>query len=266
MVAYVTLLNLMITLIGIGHVFSIKDAVKYLVFNMNPDAVCLELDRLRFDALESGMRGSEDAPFLFRRLQRIYDKAAETQGAQVGEEMLGGAEAADEMGIPHYFIDIEASPMVMNIFQKLTVSEKLKLFGSVIGASFLPKKTLEEGIKQIGENPDEYMDQFEKYFPSLKHDIVDYRDRYMSKRILDISRQHEHVLAVVGQGHIKGMTAYLERYGLQVITLKEVQKIAKGLEDGSLKMPKVVKREETEGSNNDVHFSFSINAEDQEDK
>ena len=63
----------MITLVGIGHVFSIKDAVKYLVFTRRPDAVCLELDRLRFDALESGMRGKEDAPFIFRRLQRIYD-------------------------------------------------------------------------------------------------------------------------------------------------------------------------------------------------
>ena len=97
----------MITLVGIGHVFSIKDAVKYLVFTKRPDAVCLELDRLRFDALESGTRGQEDAPFIFRRLQRIYDKAAETQGATVGEEMLGAAEAAQEMGIPHYFIDIE---------------------------------------------------------------------------------------------------------------------------------------------------------------
>jgi len=256
----------MITLIGIGHVFSIKEAVKYLVFKSNPDAVCLELDRLRFDALESGMRGQEDAPFLFRRLQKIYDRAAETQGAQVGEEMLGAAEAAEELDVPHYFIDIEASPMVMNIFQKLSVTEKLKLFGSVIGASFLPKRTIEEGIKQIGENPEEYMDQFEKYFPSLKRDIVDYRDRYMAKRLIDISNDHEHVLAVVGQGHIKGMSAYLEHRGLRIIPLKEVQEIAKDLSDGTLKMPVMVKRAETEVTNSEVQFSFSIEVRDQEEQ
>ena len=257
----------MITLIGIGHVFSIKEAVKYLVYRNNPDAVCLELDRLRFDALENDTRVQEDAPFLFRRLQRIYDKAAETQGAKVGEEMLGAAEAAEELGIPHYFIDIEASPMVMNIFQKLTVTEKLKLFGSVIGASFLPKRSIEQGIKQIGENPDQYMDQFEKYFPTLKRDIVDYRDRYMSKRILEVSREHEHVIAVVGQGHISGMTAYLEPHGLQVIPLKEVQKIAKGLAEGTIKMPEPVKDGgEGEGSTSDVHFTFTIEVDDREEQ
>ncbi|MGA1820425.1 MAG: TraB/GumN family protein [Thermoplasmatota archaeon] len=259
-------LKLMITLIGIGHVFSIKEAVKYLVFRNEPDAVCLELDRLRFDALESGMRGREDAPFLFKRLQRIYDKAAETQGAQVGEEMLGAAEAAQEIGIPHYFIDIEASPMVMNIFKKLSVTEKLKLFGSVIGASFLPKRTIEEGIKQIGENPEEYMDQFEKYFPSLKRDIVDYRDRYMARRLMDISEEHDHVLAVVGQGHIRGMSVYLEHRGLQVVPLKEVQEIAKGLSEGRLKMPVIVKRPDTEVTNSEVQFSFSIEVGDQEEQ
>ncbi|MBN1539705.1 MAG: TraB/GumN family protein [Candidatus Thermoplasmatota archaeon] len=256
----------MITLVGIGHVFSIRDAVKYIIYTRRPDAVCLELDRLRFDALENNTRGQGDAPFLFKRLQAIYDKAAETQGAQVGEEMLGAAEAADETGVPHYFIDIEASPMVMDIFHKLSVSEKLKLFGSVIGASFLPRKTLEEGIKEIGENPDKYMEQFESYFPSLKHDIVDFRDRYMSSRILEISRKHDNVLAVVGQGHIKGMMGHLEPHGLEVVPLKEVQRIAKGLEEGTIKLPSPKPMKHDATSNRDVHFSFSMNMDVMEDR
>ncbi|MBN1389890.1 MAG: TraB/GumN family protein [Candidatus Thermoplasmatota archaeon] len=256
---------MMITLVGIGHVFSIKEAVKYIVLTRRPDAVCLELDRLRFDALETGTREQGEAPFLFRRLQRIYDKAAETQGAQVGEEMLGAAEAAGEIGIPHYFIDIEASPMVMNIFQKLSMSEKLKLFGSVIGASIIPKKTLEEGIKEIGEDPDKYMEQFENYFPTLKRDIVDYRDRYMSKRLIEISKKHEHILAVVGQGHIRGMIDLLEPYGAHVINLKEVQEIARGLVDGSIKMPVPKGGNIYEGSNNDVHFGFNVEMETSEE-
>jgi pheromone shutdown protein TraB len=249
----------MITLVGIGHVFSIREAVKFIVFTKRPDAVCLELDRLRFDALQNGTRGEGDAPFLFRRLQKVYDKAAETQGATVGEEMLGAKEAAEEMGVPHFFVDVEASPMVMNIFQKLSMTEKLKLFGSVLGASVLPKRTIEEGIKQIGENPEQYMDQFEKYFPSLKRDIVDYRDRYMSKKILEISHQHEHVLAVVGQGHIPGMTRFLKGFGLDIVSLKDVQQIASKLVDGSLKMPEVKRKEDLEGTNSDVYFSFQLN-------
>ena len=78
----------MITLIGIGHVFSIRDAVKYIIYQRRPNAVCVELDIFRFEILDKGLDRSKDAPFLMKRLQKVYDKAAQTQGAQVGEELL----------------------------------------------------------------------------------------------------------------------------------------------------------------------------------
>jgi pheromone shutdown protein TraB len=250
----------MITLVGIGHVFSIKKAIKYLIHQLEPDAVCLELDRIRFDALEKGVRGSEDAPFLFKRLQKVYDKAAKTQGASVGEEMLGAAEAAKEIGIPHIFIDVEASPMVVDLFQKLTMTEKMKLIGSVLGASIMPSSTLEDGIKKIGENPEEYMEQFEKAFPTLKKDIVDYRDRYMAGKLINLSREYPHLVAVVGEGHVKGMERYLSPHDLKVIHLKEVKDIAKKIESGDLKLPDIEpsRTKLPEGENVQVHFSFVI--------
>ena len=45
----------MIILVGVGHVFSIKEAVRYLILSKKPDAVCVELDKVRFDALENGV-------------------------------------------------------------------------------------------------------------------------------------------------------------------------------------------------------------------
>ncbi|MGA1848359.1 MAG: TraB/GumN family protein [Thermoplasmatota archaeon] len=254
----------MITLVGIGHVFSIKKAIKYLIHELRPDAVCLELDRIRFDALEKGVRGSEDAPFLFRRLQKVYDKAAKTQGASVGEEMLGAAEAAKEIGVPHIFIDVEASPMVVDIFQKLSVTEKMKLIGSVLGASILPSSTLEDGIKKIGENPEEYMDQFEKAFPTLKKDIVDYRDRYMAGKLINLSGEYPHLVAVVGEGHVKGMERYLTPHGLKIIHLNEVKDIARKIEAGDLEVPvrSPADTGSSGGENVQVHFSFVIDVTD----
>lgn len=243
----------MITLVGIGHVFSIKEAVKYIIHLRSPDAVCLELDRIRFDALEKGELADADAPFIYKRLRKVYEKAAQTQGADVGEEMMGAAEAADEIGVPHYFIDVEATPMVSNIFDKLTIGQKMKLFGSVLGASVLPKKTLEAGIKQIGDDPDTYMEQFQKAFPQLKKDIVDYRDRYMAAKIIELSKEHMHLLAVVGEGHVTGMSKYLAPYGLDVIHLKEVKEIARKIKNGELKIEPV---EGTGGFNSSVNFHF----------
>ncbi|MFW3146150.1 MAG: TraB/GumN family protein [Thermoplasmatota archaeon] len=251
----------MITLVGIGHVFSIRKAVKYVIFQKRPDAVCLELDRLRFDALEKGELSDPNAPFIYKRLRKIYEKAAQTQGAEVGEEMMGGAEAANELGIPYYFIDVEATPMVADVFDKLTLGQKLKLFGSVLGASVLPKKTLEDGIKKIGDDPDAYMKEFEKAFPQLKKDIVDYRDKYMSSRILQISKDHMHVLAIVGEGHVSGMTKYLEPYGLEVLHLRELKVIAEKIAKGEIQMPEAVGdggEGWEDGRNDSVEFSFSI--------
>ncbi|MFO8050679.1 MAG: TraB/GumN family protein [Thermoplasmatota archaeon] len=215
----------------------------------------MELDQIRFDALENGELSDADAPFIFRRLRRIYEKAAKTQGAEVGEEMIGAAEAADEIGVPHFFIDVEATPVVSGILKDLTVGQKMKLVGSVLGASILPQKTLETGIQQIGEDPDTYMEQFGKAFPQLKKDIVDYRDRYMAKKILELSKEYMHILAVVGEGHISGMSKYLSPFGLDIIHLKEVKKIAEKVMNGKLRYNG---HNGGKGTNTSVNFGFTF--------
>ncbi|HHD15467.1 MAG TPA: hypothetical protein ENK47_02040 [Euryarchaeota archaeon] len=244
----------MITLVGIGHVFSIREAVKYIIYQRRPHAVCVELDRFRFEALEQGLDRSEDAPFLLKRLQKVYDRAAQSQGADVGEEMLGAVEAAQEMNIPHFFIDVEATPMVNNILSDIPLMQRLKLFGSVIGASFLPKKQIEKGIEQVENDPDLAMEQFGRVFPQLKERIVDYRDTYMSRRIRALNRDFPHLLAVVGEGHIKGISSHLDHGDLDVIHLGDVKKIADGIRT---KRIRYVPPDEIKG-NSSVSFTMEL--------
>jgi pheromone shutdown protein TraB len=226
----------MITLVGIGHVFSIKDAVKYIIHERRPHAVCVELDKFRFDVLEKGLDRSEGAPFLMKRLQKVYDKAASLQGAEVGEEMLGAVEAAKDMGIPHFFIDVEATPMVSGMLQGMSISQKLKLMGSVLGASFLPKKQLEKGMEKIEEDPEKAMEEFGKVFPDLKKRIVDYRDTFMSRKLMKLQSEFPHIVAVIGQGHMSGIREHLKGSTVEVIDLKMVNKIARELKEGRLKL------------------------------
>lgn len=253
----------MLTLVGIGHVFSIRDAIKQIIFEKKPDIVCVELDKLRFENLERGQRGSEDLPFIFKRLQRIYEKAAETQGANVGEEMIAAVEAAKEMDIPHEFIDVEATPLVGNLLENLSIGQKTKLMGSVLMASVLPKKNLEEGIKMIEDDPEQAIEQFERAFPTLKRDIVDYRDKYMSERIVEITENFSNVIVIAGEGHIPGLTRYLGDLDIEVIHLKQVMELAEKLRSGSVKMatlPKPGKKEEK--TNSSVTFTFEIESND----
>jgi pheromone shutdown protein TraB len=224
-----------IILVGVGHVFSIKDAIRYIILKYRPDVVCIELDRMRFEALESGMLHDADAPFIIKRLQKVYEKAAATQGAEIGEEMLAGVEAAKELGVPHIFIDLDASPMVMSLIDNLTMGQKLKLAGQVLTASVLPQNYLEEGIRKVQENPDEAMAEFEKAFPTLKRDIVDMRDDHMAKRIREVSQTHSLVLSIVGEGHIPGIMKKLNDMGPMVIHLNEVMRISEDLQNGKLR-------------------------------
>jgi pheromone shutdown protein TraB len=244
----------MITLVGIGHVFSIRKAVKYIIYKSRPHAVCVELDKFRFEMLDKGMDRSKDAPFLMKRLQKVYDKAAQSQGAEVGEEMLGAVEAAREMEIPHFFIDVEATPMVSGMLKDLPLSQKLKLAGSVLGASVLPKKQLEKGMGMIENDPDRAMKEFGKVFPDLKERIVDYRDTYMSRKLIKLNREYPHLLAVIGQGHMAGIRNHLRNMDVEVIELKQVNKIAQKIENGDLRLISP----EDRGVNSSLNLSFEV--------
>ena len=249
----------MITLIGIGHVFSIKKAVKYIIKKKSPKAVCLELDRIRFDALKNGIREIKGSPFIYRRLQKMYDKAAEIKGAEVGEEMLGAVEVAEEIGIPHFFIDIEATPMVKGSLKKLTASQKIKLFSSVVGVSIMPKNILEKGIKRIEKDPEEAMKQFEKVFPSLKKEIIDYRDKYMANKIMKLSMEYNDITVILGEGHIPGICKYLKSYSPEVIHLKDVLEIAKNIDNGEINPHEFNDYYENKKENRNRSISFSFN-------
>jgi pheromone shutdown-related protein TraB len=56
------------------------------------------------------------------------------------------------------------------------------------------------------------MDELGKLAPSVKAVLVDERDAFIAKKILQASRDGK-VLAVVGAGHLKGISATLERGG-----------------------------------------------------
>ena len=47
------------------------------------------------------------------------------------------------------------------------------------------------------KNQDRAMKEFGKVFPDLKERIVDYRDTYMSRKLMKLNREHPHLLAVI---------------------------------------------------------------------
>jgi pheromone shutdown protein TraB len=244
----------MITLVGAGHIFSIREAIRYIIYFNRPNAVCVELDELRYEALENQVDRYTDAPFLMKRLQKIYDKAAEVSGGELGEEMLGAVQAAKDLSIPHFFIDVKMDGMAGDIMKELSIPQMVKLAGSLIGTSILPKKQMKKAIRKVEDDTELMLDEFEKQFPSLKEKLIDDRNLYMANNIIRLHRKYPHVLAVVGAGHLKGMMELLPVSQVNIIQLKEVKSIAKKLENGELRYVPV----ERISGNSKIDLSYSI--------
>jgi len=217
----------MITLIGVGHVFRIREVVEQLIGERAPQVVGVELDEMRYEALLTQERG-EDVELLLKLLMKAQENIAKSYGAPVGEEMLSAIDTAMTMDIQAVFIDIPADKSVKPLLKSLGVKEKLYLGGSAVAALFIPKKGVEKMLKKYDENPQQMMDAMEKEMPSLKKALVDDRDKYMARALIHLNKKFPDVVAVIGDGHVPGITKILRKSKIrpETIRLKEVRKLA----------------------------------------
>ena len=66
--------------------------------------------------------------------------------------------------------------------------------------------------------------EFSLYYPSLKEELIDKRDTYMSTRIVNLFRSQkcEKIVAVVGEGHIDGMAEKLDSFNPIIVRLSDL--------------------------------------------
>ena len=214
----------MITLVGIAHVINIRKAIERIIEGKNPEIIGVELDRSRYEALSSGERPG-DMPFLYRMLANFQKAAAKKYDSTVGDEMLAAVDTAKRMKLPVAFIDVPTIKGGENILDSLTFKEKATLLVSALGGMFIGKKRIERELEKFQKEPDKYMKLMEKQFPQIKRLIIDDRDRYMATNILKLTAKYDHILAVVGEGHINGIAMFLKNEGPTIIRLETIRKM-----------------------------------------
>lgn len=219
--------EVMLYLIGVGHVFPLREKVRELIKVLEPEAVCVELDQLRYKMLLEKERGG--SPFPFSLLSRMYDRASEVYGAEVGEEMLGAIEAAKELKIPYFFMDVPVQKELPSALRELPLGERVKLVLSAFAASLLPRSLLKKATDEVMEDPQKLSQEFEKHYPELKKILLDSREDYMARRLSWVLGRFSNVVAVVGEGHLEGLQRRLQGTELKVVHLKEL--INRGMED-----------------------------------
>jgi pheromone shutdown protein TraB len=211
-----------IVILGVGHVFDISRQVAGIIENERPDAVGVELDPGRYQALLSP-GGRSDARLTYKLLAKMQRRIANKYGGEVGAEMLAATKAAQDIGAEVLFIDTDAGQMFHRLGAEMPLREKVKLGLSAVTSLFIGRKTVERELDNLQDNEERYMEEMAEQFPTLKRVLVDERNAIMAKRIDHAASRYPTVLAVVGDGHVEGIVRLLERDDVRVYRLKDIR-------------------------------------------
>lgn len=211
----------MITLIGVGHVFDIGGQVREIIQGEMPGAVCVELDPNRYHALKNP-QAKRRMPPTYRLLSIFQKRMAKDFGGELGSEMLAAIDTAQQAGIAALLIDADAGILFGRLWQEMPFKERVLLSISALTGLFTSKKKVQKELDKFSENEGEYLAQFGKEFPTLKKVLIDDRNQLMAGRIAEAEERYINVVAVIGDGHVEGISSILASRQLNVIRLKQL--------------------------------------------
>lgn len=212
-----------IILVGTAHVSdkSVTE-VNEVIEREKPDIVAVELCKGRYKALKGEdevkevnvkdlLSGNKFYYVLMHwLLAYVQKKFGKEQGVKPGAEMLSAIEKAEKINARVALIDRDIQITIARFWNKMSFFEKLKLFFSLIGATFglgtedidMDRVTDEDVVSQL-------VSELRKIAPTAASVLLDERNAIMAKNLLDISKEGK-VVAVVGAGHCEGIQKYLD--------------------------------------------------------
>jgi len=209
-------------IIGTAHVIDLEHPLEVYIREFEPDAVALELDRERWFALNSRTKRSS-GPIFVRALARLQEYLGDTFGSSPGSEMLTAAKIARTIGADVKLIDKPIIPTLKGAWKNMPWNEFWNLIMdgliSFVGGGDL---NLDQSMK-TGDFSKE-LEEFSECYPSIKAQLIDRRDTYMSVSLVKLFRtkKYNRIIAVVGEGHIEGISARLSSLNPEIVRLKDL--------------------------------------------
>lgn len=230
------------TLLGTAHVSQASvDAVHHHLENGEFDVVAVELCASRHRALtdtnawremnlfaiiRQGKAGMMMASLALSAYQR---RIAEQFGIEPGAEMKAAMQAAETSGLPLQLIDREIGITLKRTSRKLSWWQRWVLTNGMVFSLFSREQIEEDDIERLkqGDLLNETFTEFAAESPALYDGLIAERDRFMAARLRQENERHpgRRVLAVVGAGHLAGLTRELDSLSIpkrEVDTLNQV--------------------------------------------
>ena len=221
----------MITIIGTGHVFNLAEPVSFIVKNTWPDAVLIELDMSRYNALVGDKKndGQEkkvkdtEMSAIYRQTAKYQEKMSKECGGQLGGEFLAAVNTGKLLEADIIPIDTDAMRVMNERRAEMSFKERVRYKMSGISDSIGGKRKVESVQRSFAMDEDAYVEGMRKKYPTLVRKLIDERNVYMADQINKASETHKNMVVVVGDAHVEGICALLKDPVIRKIRLADLR-------------------------------------------
>ncbi|MGF1643690.1 MAG: TraB/GumN family protein [Thiotrichales bacterium] len=216
-----------ITLLGTAHVSrQSAETVTRLLDSGEYDQVAIELcesrhtqlqdpDHLaRMDLFRVVREGKAAMVLASLALGAFQQRLAEQFGIDPGAEMRAAMRASDQHGLPLHVIDREIGITLKRVYRSVPWWKRSTIFAGLVASAITREKIEEQDIERLkqGDVLESTFQEFSEQSQEIYRPLIAERDRYMALHLFELARtgQPRHLLAVVGAGHLKGLTEHLK--------------------------------------------------------
>ena len=212
-----------ILLIGTAHISqSSVDEVNTVINQVKPDTVCIELCSSRYQAMLAKdqwknmdifkvIREGKSFLLFANLIMTAFQKRLGSKlGVKPGSEMFEAANVAEKLNSELVLADRDVKITLQRTWRGMRFWGKMKVLGQLLASLFIREEISKEEIEKLKESDalSEAMKMLAEQSPEMKRILIDERDQYMAEKIRQ--SMGKLVVAVVGAGHVKGLTAELE--------------------------------------------------------
>ncbi|MED5240307.1 MAG: TraB/GumN family protein [SAR324 cluster bacterium] len=213
-----------ILLVGTAHISqSSVDEVNKVIEQEQPDTVCVELCESRHQAMVDKdqwkntdifkvVREGKSFLLLSNLIMTAFQKRLGSQlGVKPGAEMLAAIQASERINAELQLVDRDVKITLQRTWRGMPFWGRMKVFSQLLASLFIREEISKEEIEKLKESDalSEAMQMLANQSPDMKRILIDERDQFMAEKIRQAPGKR--IVAVVGAGHVKGLSLELER-------------------------------------------------------
>lgn len=206
-----------IVLVGTSHISKESaELVKEVIEKENPDVVCLEWDKTRYNKYMNPDEWSDtDIVQVIKQKKLIVlissviysliqKHLAKINDSVPGAEFFQAVNSAEKSGAKLALVDRD-SQITFKRFWRLIPLRKKALFPHAFGKVLEGAEDSKEEMKKLlnSENFEPIFEQLQQTYPELWESFLIERDLYMSTKILN--EEGKKIVVIIGQAHLNGV-------------------------------------------------------------